>query len=335
MKHKKSIAVIAYLLLFTSCVGDLDYDISSVVEIPVLSALWTADASQHEVYLCTSGPYEIKEAEEDITIQCYVNGVLKEEKNEYETINDPYSKIILHKYLMNVGLVGGDHVKLIALIGDKKMEAEANVPSAPMVKIDTSSFQDYASAVYHNYRIYDVTLTVKDEPGKENFYRLFSPTVFTEAWDDETGEKRSESGGKYVQIDDKDPIFKNIDLVFPKEITLELPFLSHAISNDTHIFSDELFSDEEYQFHFQIAQGSYLPYPVDDGDPLTYRVRFRLAQLSKEEYLYLVAANAAASAILDPFAEPVIMPSNIVGGLGVFCIRNGTDEVISLKPGRF
>lgn len=319
-------------LLIISCQSTLDYDISSADPVPVLNALWSAADSEHAVYICTSNAYNVSETEETAHIYCYVNGKIAAETEDY-TIRQTSSKIDLKEYIIKTDLSAGDHVRIIARFPDKELSAEAVVPPAPCVRIDTTSVADdfnYGGpVVVENRRDYSITMTLDDNPGKATFYRLYSPNVHSEVHrvkDDSLVEKKD---WLWFPFDEKDPVFKNVTVEFPFEIMLEFPFLSGTV-NATHVFSDELFADNSHSLFFELSQDKY-DLSIWHKRYCDISMRFRLASLSREEYLYLVAANAATASFADPMAEPVVLPYNVSGGLGFFGIENVYDRTILLK----
>lgn len=318
--------------LMSSCQSALEYDISSAEPVLVLNALWSAADSEHAVYICTSNAYNVSETKDAAHISCYVNGEFTAEAEDY-AIKKTSSKINLQEYIIKTNLSVGDHVRIIASFPDKELSADAVVPPEPCVRIDTTSVSDdfyYGGpVVVENRREYSIAMTIEDNPGEATFYRLYSPNVHSEVRrekDDSLVEKRD---WPWLPFDEKDPVFKNVTVQFPFEVMLEFPFLSGTV-NATHVFSDELFANGSHNFFFDLSQDDY-DLSIGHKRYCDISVRFRTASLSREEYLYLVAANAATTSFADPMAEPVVLPYNVSGGLGFFGIENVYDRTIILK----
>lgn len=320
-------------LLVVSCLQEMDYDISRAVSVPVLNALWSAAESSHDVYLCKSGAYKVETFDEPVVIECYVNGSLVSETELYDEITTR-SGITFWKYTVNAKLHEKDEVKLVVKMSDSEIRSSAVVPKAPVVRLDTSSVNPLGNLPGKPSiitRDYTVTVTLDDFPGEESYYRLFSPSLHLESHIITTGELINIKDIDYIPIEENDPIFKNIPIHFPEEIMIEFPFLGASATNSTHVFSDELFENKSYCFTFFISESHYIPSSTGTGEYVTYDARFRMANLTKAEYNYLLAANAITSIFADPMAEPVVMPSNIENGLGVFSIHNAFDVTIHLE----
>ncbi len=329
----KGIPLILISLLVVSCVQDMDYDISGSASVPVLNALWSAAEATHEVYLCKSGAYKVEAFDEPAVLECYVNGSLESETESYDEVTTR-SGISFRKYTVSADLHENDEVKLVVKLPGSELRTVAVVPKAPVVRLDTSSVNPLGNAPGRLSKItrdYTVTMTLDDFPGEESYYRLFSPSLHLESHIIETGELINTKDVDYIPIEEKDPIFKNVPIHFPEEIMLELPFLGASATNSTHVFSDELFENKSYSFSFFISESRYIPSSTGTGEYITYDARFRIANLSKDEYTYLLAANAATSSFADPMAEPVVMPSNVENGLGVFSIHNAFDVTVRLE----
>ena len=329
------LSLIALLALF-SCEKELGYDISSAQAVPMLNAIWNAGDTEHSVYLCSSLPYSVSSLTEGSRITCYVNGSLVDETDQYlDEISR--NKIPFQKYILRANLSGGDYVKLVAHINGKEITSASMVPFAASVQMDTNSIDnsfikkqdDGTVLVIENRRIYSFKMTLKDISGEPTYYRLHAPSVHSEIRKSKNNEVRDTKDWAWLPFDEKDPLFKNLTVQFPYELTLEFPFLV-GTSNGTHVFSDDLFKDDSYSFGFGLNQDDY-DLNVWHREYADIRVHFRLSTLTRDMYLYLLATNAAASAAVDPLSEPVILPSNVEGGLGFFGIENGYDEVIPLK----
>ena len=326
-----------YLLLLVfemACERQLDYDISSAAPVPVMNALWSAGDNEHSVFLCSSYAYEVASMEETATVSCFVNGVCVSKTTDYIIRLTKYSNIDLQEYKVQASLSAGDRVRIVASFPDVELSAESTVPSPPSVQIDTTSVADdyyryIGQDAVENRRNYSITMTLADDPGTPTYYRFYSPNVHSEVRrvkDDSLVEKKD---WLWFQFDENDPVYKNITAQFPFEMMLEFPFLAGTV-NATHVFSDELFSDRSYNFYFDLSQKDY-ELTIWHKRYADISIRFRLASLSREEYLYLIAANAATASFADPMAEPVVLPYNVKGGLGFFGVENVYDQTIDLK----
>ena len=322
--------MLALALLAASCIKPLEYNISSAEEIPVLYAIWSSDVDEHDVYLCTSGPYEVLPAWDDCRILCYVNGNLKADVAEAvsEELSDVDPVEFLH-YRIPVHVEEGDRVELEARFPDRVLTASTTVPHTPDLQMDTSSV---ARESIVSPRLYTVAMTLHDKAGEMSYYRIYKPRGHSWVYDRNGRLKREGELVFQSLIDENAPIFKNISIHFPKDLALEFPFLGPTSTNLSYVFSDELFSDSSYTFTFKTihfsGKGGY-----GSGERLENEFIGIVSSISKEEYDYLVALNAAMSSSGDNFAEPVTVPTNIEGGgLGIFTIRNTRRISIAFEP---
>lgn len=330
----RGIGLLAVLLLFhVSCESQLEYDISSREPLPVLNALWNAENSEHKVYLCTSNAYHVSAGNDTATVSCFINGTLVYRTYQYELLRTQVSHIDFQEYTIRARMKAGDHVKIVAELPNAEIIGESVVPPPPSVQIDTTSVADdfyYNSPhVVENRRDYTISMIIKDVVGEPSYYRVFSPTLHSEAHQTEDDLLLKQRDWLWVPIDEKDPIFKNVTVQFPFEVLLEFPFLS-GTTNSTHVFSDDLFADQSYRLSFRLRQRDYDLY-IGHKQYADMRVRLRLASLTHGEFTYLLAANASMSSFADPLAEPVVLPYNVKGGLGFFGVENIFEQEIDLK----
>ena len=327
---KKYLLFAAAFWLFVSCEKELDYNLDSVEPQYVLNAMWYAGDSQHDVFLCTSNAFNVTPPQQTARVSCYVNGILVCETSHY-TLEKTLNNISLHKYTLTANLHEGDQVEIVAKYPGHELHGTSSVPKAPHVQLDTTSVSrntyDDQGRLIQEKRLYHIDLSLADEPGTDNYYRLISPFLRTEVRINH--ECLDVQEWPWLPFNEDDPVFKNLNVQFPKELLLEFPFLGGA-SNSTHVFSDELFKDKSYQFHFEIDQKDYMSNPWNERYSET-TVRFRLFAIPWKEYTYLIATNAAMTSFYNPMAEPVTIPYNIEGGLGFFSVDNGFDRTITLK----
>ena len=324
-----------YLTLTISCTTSLTYDISEKPVVPVLNAVWDACEQEHIVYLCGSGPYAVTGLGKDAQVYCYVNDILVAEADStwQEPVQD--KGFTLQAYRIRARLSTGDQVCLSVHLPDRDLFAKATVPPPPSIRVDSVSVAGRdSSPAFFSYREYGFTLTLTDSPGQDNYYRLFTPSVHSEAWMSKSCRKVEDRDWMYgLPIDTGDPVFQNSPTQFPKEISEELPFLSSRVDNFTHVFTDALFQGEKYSFPFSMDQERFKTYSY--ANQVKYLVHFRLGALNRETYQYMLASNAAATAKLDPLSEPIIMPENVEGGIGFFALQHSITQDILLEDARY
>lgn len=75
------------------------------------------------------------------------------------------------------------------------------------------------------------------------------------------------------------------------------------------------------------------PNSVNSVMPETYSsLRIKLLSISKEMYLFEKSLYTYSEVKNDPFAEPVYLNGNIIGGNGIFAICRSSDLTVSLSP---
>lgn len=90
-----------------------------------------------------------------------------------------------------------------------------------------------------------------------------------------------------------------------------------VVVSDDHTLRGVLFDDGAFNgYEYELI--IYSPYRVTFANPLW----FELASISKEYYNYLSSVITQNSAGDNPFAEPVIIKSNVQNGTGIFGARN-------------
>lgn len=324
-----------FLCMTLSCTTSLTYDISERPVVPVLNAVWDACEQEHIVYLCGSGPYAVTDIGDNAQVFCYVNDALVAEADStwQEPVQD--KGFTLQAFRIRARIFAGDQVRLSVHLPEGDLLARATVPAPPSIRVDSVSVAGRdSSPSFFSYREYSLTLTLADPPGQENYYRLFTPSVHSEAWMSKSCRKVEDRDWMYgLPIDTGDPIFQNSPTQFPKELGEELPFLSTQTDNFTHVFTDALFPGDRHAFLFSMDQERYKTYTY--ASRVKYLVRFRLGTLNRETYQYMVATNAAATAKLDPLSEPVIMPENVEGGMGFFALQHSIVQDVILEDARY
>lgn len=333
-------------LIVGACTNVIDYDISGRPMVPVINALWSTAESNHIVYIAGSEAYTVSTIRDTAVVECYVNGVLACTSDSLWF--EASSGVCFQGHRFKADLQPKDSILLDITLGGKHITAAAVVPEKAEMQVDTTTVSIDPSYMF--FRKYDIDCTIRDFPGRPSYYRLYSPSVMVEGWQQRQSivVARHEWSGALI-IDDKDPIFKNVSYSFPEELTRDITFVHSGLSNNTHIFSDDEFQDGLYCFHFNMYQGDFTLFYDDDyninNDPefdpiidiqeeidwFKFRVKLMVGSLSEEEYLYLLAYNAAWASYMDPLSEPVVLPSNINGGIGFFAVENTTEYSVSLK----
>lgn len=310
--------IAALLLVATGCINEIDYDLSGAPDRIVVNAIWSSDEQEHIVYLSKSEAYRISPDIDTADVRCYVNGALKAIADSVWSIWGKDDGLTLC-YRIKAELHPGDSVSLAATLPGHSLLASSVVPPAPEVSIDTVCTHA-SSWPFIPYRRYDISCTVKDIPGHVSYYRLYRPSVHVEGWWRHAGTLVDAKDFPYgLKIDETDPIFKNSSFYFPEMLSRDVTFVHSGLSNVTHVFPDDSFRNGTHGFSYAFDYNSF--HPSGSYNLVKYTVRFRIGSLSEAEYLYLLAYNASVVSSHDPLSEPVSLPSNIEGGLGVFAVE--------------
>ncbi len=167
------------------------------------------------------------------------------------------------------------------------VSASATIPPKPVLVsvIPTTELTPGSSPRYYKYKI-----TIKDDGSHRDYYYLrafiiqkgFSP-----------GMEFSDISGYDIYSDDR------------------------VVVSDDHTLRGVLFDDGAFDgFDYELIV--YSPFRLTQG----YSLWFELASISREYYNYLASVVTQNNAGDNPFAEPVIIKSNVQNGTGIFGARN-------------
>jgi hypothetical protein len=200
--------------------------------------------------------------------------------------------------------------------GYSSVSARCEIPEAVgIVSVDTSTvireFGDYSWS--YAEEIFQMDVTIKDPPGVENFYllNLQVDRSFTE-WRDTTYQYvdslHHNDEWHYFVADSTytiGEIFRFID--HPRAVSPDL--VVEAITDQGILFSDQLIDGKDYSVRAEITTGS-----LRSADSAI--VDIRLHSISESYYRYLKSRQKHYESTDDPFAVPVIVYTNVEGGVG-------------------
>ena len=191
---------------------------------------------------------------------------------------------------------------------DNVMGLTKVIPSIPIISLDTvTSFDEYGEEVL------SFSMSFSDPVDQENYYYLTIRNKYTyEDWDpnlivydtlyvgSDTTIVNIEHGG-YVMKERMDYLGYNTD-----DIIVE----SQMYYANGSIFSDEIINGKTYTFTGKISKWAF------GGEYNT--AYFELHAITEGTYNYYKSLNSHYIASDDPFAEPVIVYTNIEDGIGIF-----------------
>jgi hypothetical protein len=190
-----------------------------------------------------------------------------------------------------------------------------NVPAVTEIKnIETSWFKRDG---FGYLRLY---VTLKDNPLERNFYRILIRTnnIIVHP-----------SIQEPLDYWDLAEIFIDDEILFNSSTEKDE---SGKTPNHYRIFSDEMFSGQEYTLNIYIENGNF----AEDTqlDYVRQNVKVEIQTLSEKLYQNLHSQELASGTTDDVFYEPVKIYTNIQGGYGILGIYNSIEkEKVIAKKG--
>lgn len=337
MKHLYPITLI--LLLFCACTHQLDYKNDQESWILILNARLRTDETKHAVWVhlgTLNAVYPTTEAQ----LACYVNGVPTGDVIPRDTTNDDspfYFEAVIHP---------GDEVRLEATFANLHASATATAPQpAVLVAVDTMSVNEYPYDRYYGMTgtALRCQLLLQDNRDEANWYRLCL----------DYDAEQTDCFPEYHEADRTFHIHQIPKFMFDKDTVLndgyptfeESRSRQSIYSSSTYIYNQFCsFRDIDFA-NVQALTTLYVPsYQLrayDHSEELTHdgqiirpirtirrpRLKIRFLTLSQEEYTYLEALNRGQAQGYDWFflTEPLLIPSNVQGGLGLVTVASASD----------
>jgi hypothetical protein len=225
-------------------------------------------------------------------------------------------------YSSNILPAPGDSYKIVVIKDSEKLTGITTVPGSTLLYEPKIEFPTGYDAVNQQY-FGNLTFTIDDEPGVDNFYELI---IFTKTY--------SELTKTYNYFYLNDP---NYILVPDKIVQNEGDWDYFPTSL---FFSDKLFNGKKQQLAFSMAAGGY---SIVDGVWISDLEKYGyvlLRSISKEYYLYRkyytrhsynASINSDGIQNLLFTGEPLDMYSNVDGGLGVVAAFSSSTSKIERK----
>lgn len=316
MKMKKYLYLLLYVwtgVLFASCENVLDYQQKEQPRQLVVNALLESDVAGNKVYLSLSGKTSAGYLERG-SVSVYVNDEWKEKQEAVCEINQGGSDFLMYSQLETL-FHPGDRIKIEAegeadgVVYNAFAEVSVPYPIDP-IQVDTmttrlwNGFEDIPAIRYF--------ITLKDRPNEQNYYRLkiYSGTYWNaeipEGWspyDLETIYDQEEivlSEGHYSN--ENDDRYNNI---------------LRNIKNVYSVFMDNHFKNQSYTLRVYTRYRPAKEFAYEWQKHIQTQARICIQSLTEEEYRYLRALTLLSSdEYEEALMEPVIIPTNVTGGLG-------------------
>ena len=186
----------------------------------------------------------------------------------------------------------GDFIKLKITHEGKEYTATQEILELPSVESVKYAPQSVLS--FDGEKMDEVSIKLSDKADQEDFYRI-------EIFRNDIRDIEVSDTGVVLIYDTFSVYVESID-----------PIVS---TSHFAIFSDNSFDGKEYTIKLLMYSNGQ-----DQQDESVFA---RVSAISKGYYYYLKAYNQYQESDGNPFSEPVVLPSNLEGGLGFFSMSNG------------
>lgn len=188
------------------------------------------------------------------------------------------------KYVANKNIEEGENYRLEIRVDDRELTASDWVPE--LIEIDQLNYQDSVFISTENGIFGLLQLSFKDQPNTANFYELRAYQIV--------------EGSEWAC----DLFTNNLSVVNASSTDL-ISDSRDQISSA--LIEDRLFDGQNFNFEIYV-------WPNSAGDP----IYVHLKSVSPTYFDYLKAIDLSQTNGDSPFVEPVTIPTNISGGLGIF-----------------
>lgn len=167
-------------------------------------------------------------------------------------------------------------------------DLEASQVMPSAVPIINATYEPEGALDLDGERVDEINIEFEDIGGEDNYYQI---SVYVE----------SEFWSNNVYLTPLDPIAEEL--------------------SGKQFLKDDSFDGKKYTWRV----GMY-PYELSPGED--QEIVVRLQSISRDKYFYERSVSLASEANDNPFAEPVIVYSNVTDGLGVFSLSSISEVVI-------
>ncbi|MCI1647136.1 MAG: DUF4249 domain-containing protein [Bacteroides sp.] len=347
VQHRLLLLFIIYISIasvFSACENEIPYEPKKQNPQLILNALLNAGEKENFVYLNLSNTQNVKHIE-DATLTLYINGKNAETAQTVplpDSQNQDGSSLPesarQKKFRLTSLFKPGDVLRLEASAeeGQYHASAEVTVPQpVNSVQVDTclAYIKEYDSWSW--FRQFNIA--IQDRPNETNYYRLNIQYAITEA-----GKNEMNNDTTIITHQDMDIINRADRVLTDGHPTTEDDedngiFITN-ITNKYNIFTDHRFANTTYTLKVYADNNIYIS---DFGQiQYTYYIKesaiIHIRSITEEEYQYLKALNCLESDDYDEtIMEPVILPSNVKGGIGFVGVSSETKATIQLPDQYF
>lgn len=322
---KTNIKVFLFAIIFISCQKVIEFNGSITNPLVVVNSLLTPDSvvkaqlSETRFFLSNDSSFKMIDI---ANVSLFVNGLQK------ETLTYTTNGVFVATYKP----LAGDSISLQVQVPEKNLiSCSTDVePQIPVISIDTTTVLTGINnqiisvsvpkkgdvAVIDTVgrsigRTLKLVLNFKDNPSKQNFYRL---VVYTKS---------------YLKTKiTKDFTFSFDDIVSGNTNKNNIGPPASLSSNKYNVFSDNLFNGKQYPLTFSVADNKNLYFPGKTPLVTKKELYVNLQSISRSYYLYLQTRSNIKTNTF--FAEPVQVYSNVIGGIGILGSYSGNQIKITL-----
>lgn len=339
------IIYIGIILFSTSCENEIPYTPAHSEPQLIMNALLDAGEPENYVYLNLSGTHGLSHVEE-ATVNLYVNGKLVEKAEELpplkpigslDVVYDPNAPLNnlpeiakRKKFRITTPLKAGEQICLEAIAENGKYHttAEVTVPHpVSSIQIDTCLIPIRVYSGWEPHRQFKITL--QDRPNEKNYYRL-------DIWNDIAVHGQYDSRIDTVLYARETSIINREDVILTdgkpsSSEDDEDDLFGSYIENKYNVFADDRFSDATCTL--KVYTQLYHDYNLwlYNVTRRSKSITVRLLSISEAEFRYLKALNTLESGNYEEaLMEPVMIPSNVKGGLGFVGISSETRITMQL-----
>lgn len=335
MKHFFCMTVFLLILALSSCENEIPYNIGNQEPLLIMNAMLEAGKGENFVYLDISHTHKTTPVKEG-SVQLYINGKLAEEAEVVMRDNNwPYTENPTPKFRLTSLFTPGDVLRLEATAENGKYHASAEVTvpqPLPEIKVDTCLANIKVSGTYNIHRQFNISL--KDPAGQTNYYRLsiqYDNTV--------TGTNLSgRDSTAYIHTEAE--LINSEDAILTdgrpgstdSDANDNSDIFGNNITNRYNVFSDKRFSGSSCTLKvYSYLYERYTAYDFQGKATLSSTINVRLLNLTEAGYRYLKALNTLKDEDYDEtLMEPVTLPTNVKGGLGIVYAYSVTSTAIKL-----
>ncbi len=350
---RKIIFISILLISAASCTNIIDSNLKQPEPKLILSALLSTGDEVHKVYvsmrmdspMTSDGIGHVSDAE----VVCYINGEFAAEAVEQDR---PESWGIMRDYQFRTKISPGDLVRIEASKDGKTAYAEMVAPQPVELELTDTTTVEYKEPEWiYSQQLFKINFKIKDAAGSDNYFRLDECRHTINQL-----QHYKDDDGNTIKEDSTDVSLSLVEPEIGNDPILNGGYMPESDGNDLsdilsqvnpynkfRVFSDEMFKDADAKVGITLNKYNIRDYfrkyddtPDATSAHVTSWLDVVVQCVTFETYCYLKALNAGEMYDYETnfLTEPVIIPTNVVGGLGFVGIS--TDSKLRINfPERY